>query len=143
MRLEGHRSGEDGRRRRTRDNQGSPTCARGGSRRNTHARPELHASTPPLEALKVVLSELWLTFGERTSTFQHEGEYSLNYRPRTISHAMNTCAGGTRDAAQKLGGRTRVDAQRELAGDAGLMFNRLRSGVGRAIQGVALVGAVA
>ena len=32
----------------TRDNQGSPTCARGGSRRNflTHARPEVCASTP-------------------------------------------------------------------------------------------------
>ena len=34
-------------------------CARGGSRRNfRHARPELYASTPPLEALKVVLSEI-------------------------------------------------------------------------------------
>ena len=34
-------------------------CARSGSRRNTrHARPELYASTPPLEALNVVLSEV-------------------------------------------------------------------------------------
>ena len=58
VKLEGHPSRQDGRRR-TRDNQGSPTCARGGSQRNTRrTRPELHASTLPLEALKVVLSEI-------------------------------------------------------------------------------------
>ena len=34
VRLEGHPSRQDGRRR-TRDNQGSPTCGRDGSRRNT------------------------------------------------------------------------------------------------------------
>ena len=34
-------------------------CARDGSQRNTrHARPELYASTPPLEALKIELSEI-------------------------------------------------------------------------------------
>ena len=46
VRRERHPSRQDGRRP-TRDNQGSPT--------KTHARPEL---TPPLEALKVVLSEV-------------------------------------------------------------------------------------
>ena len=56
---EGHPSRQDGRRL-TRGNQGSPTCARGGSRRNTRhtQRRELYASTPLLEALKVVLSEI-------------------------------------------------------------------------------------
>ena len=59
MRRERHPSGQDGRRL-TRGNQGSPTCARGGVAKEykTHARPELHAPTPPLEALKVVLSEI-------------------------------------------------------------------------------------
>ena len=40
--------------------QGSPTCARGwvAKEHKTHARPELHAPTPPLEALKVMLSEI-------------------------------------------------------------------------------------
>ena len=49
-----------GGRRPTRDSHGSPTCARDGLRRKykTHARPELYASTPPLEVLKVVLSEV-------------------------------------------------------------------------------------
>ena len=57
-RPEGHPSRQDGRRL-TRGSQESPMCARGGSRRSTrHARPELYASTPPLEALKVVLSEI-------------------------------------------------------------------------------------
>ena len=58
-RQEGHPSRQD-RQRLTRDNQGSPTSARGGSRRNTktHARPQLYTPTPPLEALRDVLSEI-------------------------------------------------------------------------------------
>ena len=54
VRLEGHPSRQDGRRR-TRDNQDSPTCV--AKECKTHARPELCASTPPLE-VKVVLSEI-------------------------------------------------------------------------------------
>ena len=49
---------QDGRRL-TRDSQGSPTCARWVAKEwKTHAWPELDASTPPLEALKAVLSEV-------------------------------------------------------------------------------------
>ena len=47
-------------RRLTRGNQGSPTLTRGESRRNIRHEgvQELYVSTPPLEALKVVLSEI-------------------------------------------------------------------------------------
>ena len=45
----------------------------------THARPELYASTPPSEVLKVVLSEI-ATGGGPTSSLRHEEEYSSNYR---------------------------------------------------------------
>ena len=40
----------------------------------THARPELYASTPPLKALNVVLSEIWhwSTCGGRILTLQHD-----------------------------------------------------------------------
>ena len=59
----------------------------------THARPELYASTPPLEALKAVLSEV--ATGKRgrkvvdlstceglVSTLRREGEHSSNCRQR-------------------------------------------------------------
>ena len=50
--------GQDGRRL-TRDNKESPTYARWVAKEHkTHARPELYGSTPQLEALKVVLSEI-------------------------------------------------------------------------------------
>ena len=68
----------------------------------THARPELYASTPPLEALKVVLSEI--ATGEREGTvlelfdvrrayftLQHEEKYLSNCRPRITSQVTNTC----------------------------------------------------
>ena len=89
VRRRRHRSRQDGRRL-TRGNQGSPTCARGGSRRVQ-------------DALKVVLSEI--ATGTRS---QHGEGYLSNCRPKTTSQAMNKhmcgllpyslC--GTRDAAQ-------------------------------------------
>ena len=52
----------------------------------THARPECCKSTPPREALKVVVSEEkmwhWLTCEGRTFTLLHEEEYSLNCRQK-------------------------------------------------------------
>ena len=51
VRREGHPSRQDGRRP-TRDKQ------RVAKEYKSHARPEFYASTPPLEALKVVLSEM-------------------------------------------------------------------------------------
>ena len=65
----------------------------------THARPELYASTPPLEALKVVLLEIanvrerlwhWSMCGEHMSTLRRDGECSSNCRPKITSWAMNT-----------------------------------------------------
>ena len=42
----------------------------------THARPELYASTPPLETLNAKRKSWHLSmYGERTSTLQHEEEY--------------------------------------------------------------------
>ena len=84
----------------------------------THARAELYASTPPLEALKVVLSEI--ATGERKGKvvarvdvrradfyFNREGEYSLNCRPRIYQAGDEPMGGllrcrlhGTRDATQ-------------------------------------------
>ena len=69
----------------------------------THARPELYASTPPLEALNVVLSEVttgkrggklwqWSTCEGRISTLHRKGECSLNCRQRISRQVMNTCA---------------------------------------------------
>ena len=66
----------------------------------THARQELYASTPPLEALKIVLSEIAtgkrggkvVALGERTSTLRHEEGCLSNCRLEIISLAMNTCA---------------------------------------------------
>ena len=55
MRRRRRPSRQDGRRL-TRDSEGSPRCARGGSRRSTRHTQDQN-STPPLEALKVVLSE--------------------------------------------------------------------------------------
>ena len=67
-RRESHPSRQDGRRL-TRGNPGKPNVrARWVAKEyNTHARPELHAPTPPLEALKVVLSEI------ATGTRQRKG----------------------------------------------------------------------
>ena len=70
----------------------------------THAKPELCASTPPLEALKVVLSEIatgkrggkvwpWWTCEGRISTLQHEERCLSNCHPRTTSQVTNTFAG--------------------------------------------------
>ena len=70
----------------------------------THARLKLYASTPLLEALKVVLSEIawasveerwwrWMTCGERTSTLQHEEGCLSSFRPRTSSQVTNTGGG--------------------------------------------------
>ena len=70
----------------------------------THARPELYASTPPLEALKVVLSEV--ATGKRGGkvvalvdmrrvyfiTLHHEEEYSSNCRQKISRQVMSTCA---------------------------------------------------
>ena len=66
VRLEGHPSG----RRRTRDNQGSSTCARDGSRRNT--RPT-RGQSRPFEVLKVVLSEI--ATGKRGTGRRGEGVF--------------------------------------------------------------------
>ena len=83
-----------------------------------HARPELDASTPPLEALKVVLSEVAtgkrggkvgaLVDEGRFSTLNREGEYLSNCRQRSTRQMINPymcgllqCSlYGTRDAAQ-------------------------------------------
>ena len=70
----------------------------------TYARPDLYASTPPLEALKVVLSEVprvnveekswhWLTCEGRTSTLHHEEECSSKCRQKRTRQVMNTRAG--------------------------------------------------
>ena len=90
-------SRQDGRRP-TRGNQGSPTCAK----YKTHARPELYASTQPLEALKIVLLEI--ATGKRGgkvvalidvrrafSTLQHEEGCLSNCRLKITSQATNTC----------------------------------------------------
>ena len=45
----------------------------------THARPELYASTPPLEALKVVLSEI--ATGEREGKVLVDVRRSYFYAP--------------------------------------------------------------
>ena len=109
VKREGHPSRQDGRRP-TRGNKGSPTCARGGSRRKeykTHARPELYASTSPLEALKIVLSEIAtgkrggkvvalsdVRRAERVALprLQHEEGCLSNCRPKITSQTTNTCA---------------------------------------------------
>ena len=83
----------------------------------TYARPELYAS-PPLEALKVVLSEIatgkrggkslhWLTCEGRTSTLHHEEEYLSNLPPEDYQAGdehmcglLQYCLSDTRDAAQ-------------------------------------------
>ena len=58
MKREGHPSRQDGRRP-TRGNRVSHVRARWVAKEyKTHARPELYASTPPLEALRFVLSEI-------------------------------------------------------------------------------------
>ena len=63
----------------------------------THARPELYASTPPLEALQE-LSEVatgdrgWLMCEVR-STLQHEEEFLSNCRQGTTRQVTSTCAG--------------------------------------------------
>ena len=66
-----------------------------------HARPKLHAPTPPLEALKVVLSEI--ATGKRGGkvvvlvdvrrAYFLRSSTSLNCRLRTTSQEMNACAG--------------------------------------------------
>ena len=58
VKREGHPSRQDGRRP-TRGNQGSPNVRKRwvAKEYKTHARPELYASIPPLEALKIVLSK--------------------------------------------------------------------------------------
>ena len=105
-----------GGRRPTRDSQGSFMCARWVAKEcKTHARPELYASSTPLEALKVVLFEIatgeregkvlywhWSTCGGRISTLPHEEKYLSNCRPRTTSLVTNTRVDcyGPRDAAQ-------------------------------------------
>ena len=67
----------------------------------THARPELYASTPPLEAQKIVLSEISTgkrggkvvaLIDERTSTLQHEEGCLSNCSLKITSQATNTCA---------------------------------------------------
>ena len=85
VRLEGHPSRQDGRAGTDRRQSGNPTVRAKwvAKKYKTHARPQLYASTAALVDVRT----------ERVSTLQHEGEYSLNYRPRTISQAMNTCAG--------------------------------------------------
>ena len=97
-------------RRLTRDNQGSPTCARDESRRNTrHARPELYASTREEKLWH------WSTCDGRISTLHHEGEYSLNCRKAGDEHMcglLQYCLYSTRDAAQNWGGRNCIDTQR-------------------------------
>ena len=95
----------------------------------THARPELYASTSPLEALKVVLSEI--ATGERGEEVgalvdvrrayfdtQHEGECSSHCRQRIARQVTSTCAGCCNTACtahatpHKIGGRAYVDTQR-------------------------------
>ena len=63
----------------------------------THARPELYALTPPLEALKVALSEVATgACGRKVVALrlrsQHEEEYSSNCRQKITRQVMNTCA---------------------------------------------------
>ena len=92
-----HPSRQDGRRP-TREAQSAREVGREGIQDARKTR------TVRVEALKVVLSETprasveeklwhWLTYEGRTSTLQHEEEYSLNCRPRTTSQPMNTCVG--------------------------------------------------
>ena len=57
----------------------------------THARTELYASTPPLEPLKVVLSEI--ATGKLVEVRKPEEEYSSNSRQRTTRQVTSTCAG--------------------------------------------------
>ena len=106
-------------------------CARDGLRRNTrHARPELYASTPPLEALKVVLSEIATSEREgkvlalvdvRKAYFYAPGRRAVfvELLPEDYQPGDEHMCGlprynlyGTRDAAQKLGRGTGIDAQR-------------------------------
>ena len=64
-------------------------CARGGSRWNTRHTQGRYASTAPLEALEVVLSEV--------STGQRGGNVvalvDVRSRPKITRQVMNTCAG--------------------------------------------------
>ena len=113
---------------------GRLTCARGGSRRSTtHAWPELYASTPPLEALKVVLSEI--ATGDRKRKVvalvdvrrayfyaPREVECSSHCRHRIVRRAMTTAAvqpvrharrraelgGGACGGAQQIQGRVPI-----------------------------------
>ena len=103
--LERHPSRRGGQRP-TRGSQGSLTNVRARSvakEYKTHARPELCASTPPLEALKIVLSEIatgeregkvlalvdvWRAYFYAAAGRKVFGELP---RPRTTSRVTNTC----------------------------------------------------
>ena len=89
-----------------RGNQGSPTCARGGSRRKTRRtrgqsctrrrRRWRRRKWCRRRSLRVNVEERlwrWLTCAGRTSTLQHEEEYSSNCRQKITRQVTNTCAG--------------------------------------------------
>ena len=103
----------------------------------THARPEPYASTPPLGALKVVLSWHWL----RTYFYAPARRRVLvdvppeDYQP---GDDVRAAAIHVRHARRrtKLGGRTHVDAQRSQTNTRGRMLVRVvRAHQGRARRG--------
>ena len=95
----------------------------------THARPELYASTPPLEALSIVLSEIatgkragkvvalvdvrraYLYAPARRRVFVELPPEDYQPGDEHMYGLLQYSLNGTRDAAQKLGGGARINTQ--------------------------------